>query len=285
MSQRALDWVIHTASEDWLVDFCGRAERDGGLCGGQGTSDHVVKLSDDIAVKYGPRVTASEAATQDFAQRKADPGIVHVPRVYRFFQKELNKYDKIGYLSMKYVCGQLVDGLDLNMHPGIIPGVARIIQHFGTIQMQNNEVPGPVGGDEPQGYIWGDDGARTAFTSRGDKDSWLNLRLSTQDKSIDLATEPLVLCHLDLCRRNMIMRPDGSISVVDWGFAGLCPRFFEIASLSSLKPYYAPYEKPLIEATKILIRFGEKEEHLTRLVQIAQGCNLRYSLYASVLRK
>jgi aminoglycoside phosphotransferase (APT) family kinase protein len=278
----ALGWVTHTASEDWLVKYCKQKGKNNGVVGASWGGNRVIKLSDDIAVKYGPGVTASEAATQEFAHRKANPALVHVPRVYRYFRRDADKdipwVGPEGYLFMEYVSGQLMDELDLDVHSDIVPRVAKIIEHLGQIQMPDSQVPGPVGNDEPQGYLWGDDGARTVFTCRADMDAWLNLRLKTQNKSIDLTAHPLVLCHMDLCRRNMILKQDGTISLVDWGFAGLYPRFFEIASHSCLNPYDEPYEKPLIKATTALVAMTEEEERLMGLVQIARACNIRHSL-------
>lgn len=70
---------------------------------------------------------------------------------------------------------------------------------------------------------------------------WLNNRLILRDKYIDLTPYPLpVLCHMDLCCRNMISMEDGkTIYLVDWGHARLFLRFIELASLSCLNPYDA----------------------------------------------
>jgi len=278
----ALDWVIHTASEDWLVEYCKQKEKDNGVVGASWGSNRVIKLSDDIAVKYGPGVGPSEAATQELAHRKAITSIVHVPRIFRFFLRESDKntpwVGTEGYLFMEYVSGQLMDELDLAVHSDIIPRVAKIILHLGQIQVPDYQVPGPIGDDQPQGYLWGDDGAKTTFNSIADMEVWLNKRLAIQDKSIDLTSHPLVLCHMDLCRRNMILEEDGTICLVDWGFAGLYPRFFEIASLSYLNPYDEPYEKPLIQATEELIGITEEEKRLIGLLRVARAYNLRYSL-------
>ncbi|TVY89959.1 hypothetical protein LAWI1_G004063 [Lachnellula willkommii] len=280
MALPPLDWVIHTASEDSLVEYCKQMEKDNGVVGASWGSNRVIKLSDDIAVKYGPGVGPSEAATQELAHRKADPRIVHVPRVYRFFQREDNNASGVGvegYLFMEYVSGQSMDEVDLDVHVDIIPRVAKIIEHLGQIQIPSNQVPGPIGDDQPQGYLWGDDGAKTTFNSVADMDAWLNKRLALHDKSIDLTSYPLVLCHTDLCRRNMILEGDGTIGLVDWGFAGLYPRFFEIASLSYLNPYDEPYAKPLIQSTEELIGITEEEQRLMGLLRVARAYNLRYS--------
>jgi len=178
---------------------------------------------------------------------------------------------------MEYVSGESLQKLDLNTHTDIIPRIAKIVAHLG--QIQDSQKPGPLGGGQPEGYLWGDDGARATFTSVADMEAWLNKRLSLRNKSINLSSYPLVLCHMDLCRRNMVLEENNTICLLDWGFAGLYPRFFEIASLSCLNPYEEPYEKPLLEAIATLLGLTGDEKHYMDLLQIARAANLRYTLY------
>jgi hypothetical protein len=270
------NWDIHTASEEFLIELCEKAEKENGLIGGYTGGDRVVRLSHNIAVKFGPGVMPSEAKTQEFAYRNTDPNIVHVPQVYRFFQRVDPLWHFRGYLFMRYVPGQPLQELDLSTNNDIISRMARIIAHLG--QIQNGQVPGPVGGGQPEGYIWGDVGARTSFTCVRDLEAWLNKRLALRNKSIDLSSHKLVLCHLDLCRRNIVLEEDNTICLLDWGFAGMYPRFFEITSLSCLNPYDKPYEKPLLQAATALLDLTEEEESSMALLQIARAASLRYRL-------
>lgn len=269
-------WDIHTASEELLVDLCQRAKEDNALLGGP-WGDQVVKLSDDVAAKFGYGVFASEAKTQEFAHQHAEPSIVHVPRVYRFFRRTDPSWSNPkGFLFMECVPGQKLHTVDLEKHTDIIPRLAKIVAHLG--QIQGGLVPGPIGGGQPEGYLWGDDGARTTFTSVADLEAWLNKRLAVRDKSIDLDSHPLVLCHMDLCRRNMILEKDNTICLVDWGFSGLYPRFFEVTSLSFFNFYDEPYEKPLIQATSDLLGLTAEEKDSIALLKIARAAALRYAL-------
>ena len=70
------------------------------------------------------------------------------------------------------------------MNIEIIPRIAKIIEHLGQIQ-DSHSVPGPIGGGEPGGYLFGDDGAKRTFVSIADFEAWLNIRLALRDKSID----------------------------------------------------------------------------------------------------
>ena len=274
----APSWDIHTASEEFLVDLCDKAEKENGRLSRVHHGDRVVKLSDTIAVKYGYGVRESEAKTQEFANRNADPKIVHIPRVHRFFvHRDPSWRDPRGYLFMEYIPGQLLQDVDLNTQKDIIPRIAKIIEHLSQIQ-NSHAVPGPIGGGEPQGYLFGDDGARRTFASEPDFEAWLNVRLALKDKSINISSHPLVLCHTDLCRRNMILEENDSIGLLDWGCAGMYPRYFEIASLSWLNPYDEPYEKPLIQAALAGLNLSAQEQESMDLLQIVRAANLRYSL-------
>ncbi|KAK2762201.1 hypothetical protein FQN54_001210 [Arachnomyces sp. PD_36] len=269
-----MTWDIQTATEEQLVNLCEQAgdERIGGDIGG----NWVIKLSDEIAVKFGYGVTPAEAATQEFAYRHVDPSIVRVPRVYRYFQVPTKLSRPKGYLFMDYIPGPTLKDLDLEENQDIIPRVANIIAHLG--QIPGGQSPGPVGNGYQQGYLWGDDGAETIFHSVQDLNASLNKRLVIRKLSIDLTPYPLVLCHMDLCRRNMILRETGDIWLVDWGHAGLLPRFFEIATITCLNPYDKPYQKPLLEAAEQAVGLTEEERGLVKLLHIARAMSLRYLL-------
>lgn len=271
-----MTWDIQTASEEYLISLCERAGREDGLIGGLPEGNWVVKLSDEIVVKFGYAVTAGEAATQEFARKHADPSIVRVPRVYRFFEEKSNYSMRQGYLFMEYISGQTLESFDLNEHRDIVPRVAKIIAHLGNIP--GGKVPGPLAGSQPQGYLWGDYGAQTSFQFIDDLNAWLDRRLVLRKLSIDLTPYPLVLCHMDLCRRNMILDGDGSICLVDWGHAALLPRFFEFATISCLNPYDEPYEKTLLQTVEQVMCVTEEEQRLIDLLHMARGLSLRYRL-------
>lgn len=235
----------------------------------------MVKISDDIGVKIGGLVTASEARTQEFANQNTDPTIVHVPRVYRFFELDDPPF-KTGYLFMEYVQGPTLEEVDLDIRTDIIPRMAQIIAHLG--QIQGGQVPGPIGGGLAQGHLFGDDGADVIFTSVSGFNTYLNKRLAIAKKTIDLSGHPLVLCHLDLGRRNVILRDDDIISLVNWNDAGLYPRFFEVRVLSYLNPWYGPFDAPLQEATTTLLGLTDEEKRLMSLMGIVRSQNLRKQL-------
>ncbi|KAJ5715782.1 uncharacterized protein N7483_012963 [Penicillium malachiteum] len=180
---------IITADEDWLIDLCHRSKEEGGMIGGNKHGDKVIKISEQVVVKYG-YVQESEAATQELAVHAMDRNVIHIPEVYWY------------------------------------------IESHRSLQ--------------PVGYIFGDDGAKTAFTSLDYLTRYK--RLQYRNNSIDLEpyAQNLVLCHGDICRRNMIMKEDGALALVDWAYSGFYPRFFELATLTCLSPYDKEFQ-PLVK--------------------------------------
>lgn len=65
---------------------------------------------------------------------------------------------------------------------------------------------------------------------------------------------------IQLCRRNIILKDDGaSLYLIDWGYAGFYPRFFEVAMISCMFPYDAAYEQPLLQEIEVIGLTDEEE--------------------------
>ncbi|OQE16353.1 hypothetical protein PENFLA_c028G01463 [Penicillium flavigenum] len=111
---------IATASEEWLIDLCHKANKEGGHIGGPRGGDQAVKISDHIAAKFGLGVCASEAAMQEFAYNRVDRNIVRIPKVYRYLESK--KRDPHGYLFMEYISGQNLQDVDLEAKEDILYG-------------------------------------------------------------------------------------------------------------------------------------------------------------------
>ncbi|KAJ5784126.1 uncharacterized protein N7518_009803 [Penicillium psychrosexuale] len=173
-----MSWDIATASDEWLIDLCHKANEEGGHIGGPTGGDQAVKLSDHIAAKFGLGVCAPEAAMQEFAYNNVDRNIVRVPKVYRYLESK--QRDPHGYLFMEYIPGQNLLDVDLEERKDILPRIANIIMHLGQIK---GLTPGPITGAQPVGYIYGDYGARTTFKSMEDMNVYMNSRLQPLNSS------------------------------------------------------------------------------------------------------
>lgn len=174
--------------------------------------------------------------------------------------------------------GQNLNDVDLETRKDIVARIANIVAHLGQIPGDQRQ-PGPAGGGEPQGCLWGDYGAKTVFNSVEGLNTYMNRRLELRNVSIELMPHPLVLCHLAFCRRNFILKDDGvTLCLVDWGFAGFYPRFFEVAVIPCMMACDAPYEKPLLEEIDKVIDITDEEKRLIKLIGCVCTANLRWSL-------
>lgn len=275
-----MDLNIATATANTLIDFCNQKGEEEALSIGMYDGAILVKVTNTIIAKWGWTVTAAEAAIREFAYNHLEYDTVCVPRVHRFIQDDLER----GYLFMEYIPGHNLADLDItHRHKDITSRVAKIVEHLGQIQAPPEQHgPGPISHNRgPRGYLWGDDGVRKPFGSITDLNDWLNRRLilRKQNESVDFSSYLLVLCHMDLCRRNMILGEDGkSIYLLDWGHAGFFPRFYEVATLSCLNPYDEEYEKPLIGAVESLLQLTDEEKRDVKMVHYGRAASLRWSL-------
>ncbi|EGD99326.1 hypothetical protein TESG_06593 [Trichophyton tonsurans CBS 112818] len=264
---------IQRAPQDWLISIshCLKHSRK---INDSNWGDPVVRITRNIVVKYGPGVSPGEAATQEYAYQHLDPKIVQVPRVFRYFQHRESLDAKLnGYLFMEYIPGQnLKTRNNIGSDSEITRKLIKIIGHLG--QIAGGSVPGPVGGGIPRGTLWGDGGAKREFRSLEDVNDWVNKRIEPIDETVDLTPYPLVLCHMDLCRRNMVLKKDESICLLDWGYAGFYPRFYEMAAIRCGNDHY---NTPLFEATSKAIPLTEEELRCMDLVIRAPDASFQWT--------
>ncbi|KAJ5621362.1 hypothetical protein N7528_006145 [Penicillium herquei] len=278
---------IATADEEWLIDLCHKAEKDGGMIGGNRYGNKVIKISDRVVVKYGG-VQESEAAIQKFAFNTVDRNIVHIPEVYRFVESSHRSADLEGYLFMEYIHGKTLENIDFYEHPSLPSRVANILIHLGKIiSPDSDHIPGPLHEGQPLGYIFG---AKTNFTSLEDLTAYMNKRLQccSQSKVLAVNLEPinlepyaqnLVLCHGDISRRNIILQDVGSLGLVHWGYSGFYPRFFELATLKCILTlrHDEKFEPVVMGEVEKLLGLTDQEKRDIILALYVQSANLRWS--------
>ena len=267
-----------TASDEEIIKYCQTPRVSPHVVGGSEHGNLVLMLSNQAVVKFGGGVTVDEAANQKFAYEHLDSQIVQVPRVLRFFQDKSLPIWPIGYLVMEFIEGRNLS-LYVDEHPQIIQRIIRALIHMGTL---TSVTPGPVGGGEPQGYLWSEYGARTTFKTIVDMEDWLNKRLAVCKEKVDLRPCTLRFCHLDLARRNIILRPDRTLCLVDWATAGFYPWVFEICCLQHVCASDPAFFRPLLEGVGSLT---ENELLTIDLMHKAFAISQRYSLYVANLEK
>ena len=148
-----------TASEEEIVEFCEQAQLNhSGAVHDFQFGHPVIKVSDQVVVKYGLGVSPQEASAQRFAWENCDRNIVRVPRVYRFFTSRSGSWN-VGYLVMELVDGITLDKMDQHVLSEIMPQISAAIQHINSLP---GSYPGPIDGGKAHGILWSEDGSGRA---------------------------------------------------------------------------------------------------------------------------
>ena len=190
--------------------------------GGQPHGNWIFKLSEQIAVKCGPAVTAVEADDQRRAFELLDSRIVRVPRVHRYFM-----YGERGYLVMEYIDGKQIDTLSEDHYTKL----TTMLSHFHEIK---NDIPGNLSGREsPLGRPFPDNDKVPRFATKLEMQQWFSgrlLRRQLQMNALCFETSDLIFTHRDLAPRNFLWSDDGTLTLLDWMSAGFYPAEFELCN-------------------------------------------------------
>jgi serine/threonine protein kinase len=208
-----------TATEEELVSQCAWSNPTREVLHELQGGHSVVKISKDVAVKYGFGITEDEAKNQMQAYTLIDQTIIRVPQVYRFFT-----HADIGYIVMEYMDGELLNSTENSL---TCDSIVRALTHFSHIQ---NDHPGPLGGGTARGLLW-IHGDWISPTSTDDIEHYFNTRQLQTHQKLNLNEQPFVLCHLDIAPRNILKLKTGELCFLDWASAGFYPRFFEICAM------------------------------------------------------
>lgn len=275
-----MEWLVYILPETQLIYLCEQAEARNTVINGVEGGNHVLRISDKIAVKRGFGVLPGEVATQKYAYQHLNCRVVRVPQVYRYFQvpDQIDPSWPEGYLFMEYIPGQTLEELELSSAVDITKRLADVVSELGKVTGTGDGIPGsPIGGRRLIGYLFGDEGTSEVISSVDDLNHWINKRLKFTNDTIDLRSYPLVLCHLDFCRRNIKLMEDNSICLLDWGHAGFFPRFYEVAAVSCYNDEL-PYIESLRQAIAKTMELSDREQECVKLLTRARALSLRYSL-------
>lgn len=207
----------HDYSNSALISFC-RSCSETQLIGGSKYGSRVIKVSDDLVVKFGPGISSHEAFNQMKARELVDARIVQIPRVHRFCTDNSGW----GYILMDIVKGEMIDSISEHH----VEKIASVLQHFSSITANR---PGSLSGGPSTGILWPDTNDLT-ITDVSQIEEWFNSRLFEGQGRVTFQPCDLVLCHLDIVPRNIIWTGNDNICLLDWASAGLYPRIFEYIS-------------------------------------------------------
>ncbi|RMZ87185.1 hypothetical protein DV736_g5589, partial [Chaetothyriales sp. CBS 134916] len=219
----------HALTNSEIVGFCQLHKDDRSrLLSPDESGTKVIKLTDQVVVKFGRSVRLQEASAQDLAFKNTDCEVLRIPKVYRFFSQQESKWDSVGYLVMEKIDGVNLEQLGDWDKAEIVSRVTTVLNALHSIP---GTCPGPISGGEAYGYLYAQKSSGTEFSTINDLESYLNERLAFFERKISLGGQHLCLCHMDVAPRNFIMDVYGRLCLLDWATAGFYPRYFELWSL------------------------------------------------------
>ena len=212
----------------------------------------VVRILEDVAVKFGFGVKEDEWKNQRKAYELISRAVVRVPKPYRFFTSGAN-----GYLVMEYVAGE---GFH-RANPVHIKRLREALSNLATIQSDN---PGSLGGGPSRGPLWSPYHDFTP-TNTNDIEEYYNRRIGRIGRKLELEGLPIVLVHGDIVDRNIIVIDEG-IALVDWASAGFYPEPLEKCAI---RMNFYSSDSGLSVVDEALGRLNEEEETQITLLQFA----------------
>lgn len=242
-----------------IIECCKQATPDV-LLGDPSSDNKVLRLNDDLVVKFGFLLSEDEARNQTKAYEILDPSIVRVPRVYQYFMDS----ERCGYIVMDYMKGEKKEAITDSTQ---IRDMSRVLQHFAS---KKSYRPGSLTGGPSCCILFGESDFPT-FASVEDLENWFNIRLLEPTARISFEGLDIVLCHLDLFPRNILWLDGQPPCVLDWASAGFYPRLFERCSqLISQQP----------EENEVILKQGlsQFESLQVSLVLRAWWNNVKYCL-------
>ncbi|THH17241.1 hypothetical protein EW146_g3538 [Bondarzewia mesenterica] len=209
-----------------------------------GSDDSLVQISDDTVVKFGHTFssTSSEALAMNLVRAQTSIPVPRVRQVVRHMHPEgegLIVMDLIRNGRQLHACWP---SLSLWAKFKVVLTMRYYLRQLRQVQDEHSATPGPIG-PEPSlcnGLQFGYDSqgpfpTTTALAehfhkvlrfaqARGSQGYAASPGCDPLDESI---FSPLVFTHNDLNMRNILLDDDGRLWIVDWGFSGFFPTWFE----------------------------------------------------------
>lgn len=260
----------------------------------------IVRISQSLIIKGGSGARPCEAHILNLVagigkEGTGSEGSIAVPRVHRVTKVESEGffYGARCLLVMDFIDGPTVEAcwdiLNQTEREDVVSQVASIVNTLQSFQLspQQQELPGPVGCKTclARGFWFPDFGAGP-FNSKQELEAYFNGRLEISqlfnqapDTVPPFRFERLVLTHQDIAPRNLILRPDGKVFLIDWGDAGIYPEGLDFAAFKT-RWYTAPdFTAMLLERVR---RYDEFEQHLQWIMfALTTGQWIGYDFFCS----
>jgi thiamine kinase-like enzyme len=172
--------------------------------------------------------------TVERAANERAAGLGFAPEVVAFVEPE-------GYLVTRFVTGESLDARQL-AEPATLARVAESLRRFHG--------SGPLDGvfdafDVPRRHL---EAARSRGV--GEPDAYPAVATVVGEIAAAFATtpEPAVPCHNDLLAANFLRAADGKLWLLDWEYAGMNDRMFDLGNLATNNEFDVSAEEALLEA-------------------------------------
>ncbi|KAM5362224.1 hypothetical protein ACJZ2D_012664 [Fusarium nematophilum] len=198
------------------------------------TASATVRVGASYVVKYGPQVELIEAENIRYIRQHTD---VLVPTVFAIYQRRLSPETIITYIIMENVPGDTLEALWGSLDDSEKSRVASKLRDdsmFWTSK-PNPKVNGPFDTEEDliEGLI--EKYSQESDAAPRNKAAYYRRVLP----KVFRGTGEPIFTHADFQRKNVMLRPDGRVVMVDWATAGWYPSFWESALATFGCGYFA----------------------------------------------
>jgi len=244
-------------SEESIIDLV----RNGTVISISG-SNKIVRISDELVVKFGRTVHKAEAESMRLIRQKT---FVKVPEVISVFESSGRTY-----ITMKYIKGNTLDKIWNNI--SIIKKMD-ILHQLKRYLFQIRRIKSNIPNDQCIGPWFPQEGINH-FENMEDIVEWLNQMIfackswnvwNMGNSKFEVGTT-LVFTHQDIHMKNLLVDENSKLWILDWEFSGYYPHYFEYSStrfsksesfiwntLAPLTSGYYPKEFKMLENIRKLV--------------------------------
>lgn len=217
----------------------------------------IVRINSDIIVKYGSRVKQEEADIMKYLKEKTSIPIPEVKNIY--------KKDNITYIVMEYIEGETLENIISNINNKDFEKImSEIKKYLNELRNIKGNILGSINDGPYNNCLFQNPKPETSFSNINQfNDYWINKVKEIMPNYHILAIKnvlpnnrDIVFSHGDLTTKNIIIKDNKIVSIIDWELAGWYPESWEYFRMLSysidnekwhdsvnkiIKPYYIDY--------------------------------------------